>query len=222
MTYEPPDRSKTAFTCPYCSAYSHQLWTTPAGEQVKNEPPGPWIDPTKTRLAEFIVHARCEHCNKRTTWVADRVVAPRSFSGGAPPNPDLPPDVQADYVEAGAIVNESPRGAAALLRLAIQRLCGHLLERPAEGLNLNAAIGELVDRGVPVEVQQALDVVRATGNDAVHPGQIDMKDNVETASALFGLINLIAERTLTEPRKVREMFDSLPESVRQQIERRDG
>jgi hypothetical protein len=38
-------------------------------------------------------------------------------------------------------------------------------------------------------VQQSLDIVRVIGNDAVHPGQIDLTDDIETATKLFVLIN---------------------------------
>ena len=77
--------------------------------------------------------ARCYNCNDVSVWIDDRLVWP--LTGEAPlPNPDLPDDVRRDYDEANSILNLSPRGAAALLRLAIETLCKHLGE---SGKNLN-------------------------------------------------------------------------------------
>lgn len=135
-----------------------------------------------------------------------------------PPNPDLPNEIQSDYEEAKAILERSPRGAAALLRLCIQKLCIHLGEK---GKNLNDDIGALVRKGLPVSVQQALDIVRVIGNNAVHPGELDLGDDSETAKALFHLLNLISDAMLTQPRKIEELYETLPKTSRDAIDKRD-
>lgn len=135
------------------------------------------------------------------------------------PNDDLPQEVKDDYIEAASILSYSTRGAAALLRLAIQKLCNYLVD--GEG-DLNTKIGELVNQGLNRKVQQALDIVRVIGNEAVHPGQIDLKDDINTASQLFRLVNIIGHQMITEPSEVDAMFNSLPEAKKQQIEKRDG
>ena len=117
-------------------------------------------------------------------------------------------------------MSKSPRGAAALLRLAIQKMCKELGEA---GENLNNDIASLVKKGLPPKVQQALDTVRVIGNNAVHPGQIDLRDDVEIANQLFGLLNLIAEVMITQPKHVESLYTSVvPESVRKAIKKRDG
>jgi hypothetical protein len=141
-----------------------------------------------------------------------------SSSIAPPPNPDLPEPLLNDFEEARAILAASPRGAAALVRLLIQKLCV-ALDQPGE--NINADIAALVRAGLPVRVQQALDVVRVIGNNAVHPGQIDV-DDVNTATQLFHLVNIIVDYTISQPKHIEELYASLPESQRKAIEKRDS
>lgn len=162
--------------------------------------------------------SRCFTCKKIAVWVHDVLLFP-SCSYVIPPNKDLPDDVKRDFEEALKILDISPRGAAALLRLAVQKLCVHLGE---PGENINIDIAALVKRGLDKRIQQALDVVRVVGNNAVHPGQMDIRDDKDTARTLFGLVNLIAEKMIGEPKHVQSVFDSLPEGARKQIQQRDN
>jgi hypothetical protein len=133
------------------------------------------------------------------------------------PNPDLPEDVRIDYEEAGRIVGLSPRGAAALLRLAIQKLCIHL----GEAGTIDGAIANLVKKGLLPLVQQSLDAVRVIGNEAVHPGVMDLRDDRQTAGQLFKLINVIAEQMISTPKHVAEVYQKLPPNKLKAIEERD-
>jgi hypothetical protein len=136
------------------------------------------------------------------------------------PNDDLRDDIKLDYLEAKDIVVLSPRGAAALLRLCVQKLCNQLGEK---GDNINTDIKNLVKKGLPETMQQALDSVRVIGNHAVHPGQIDLKDDIDTAYKLFSFINIIAEVLITQPKKINELYEAkVPEHLRQEIAKRDG
>ncbi len=75
--------------------------------------------------------------------------------------------------------------------------------------------------GLNPRVQKALDAVRVFGNEAVHPGQIDMRDDRATAETLFRLLNLVAEKMISEPKHVDEVYNSLPEEKRAAIKLRD-
>ena len=137
-----------------------------------------------------------------------------------PPNPDLPEESARCYTEASEILGISPRGAAALARLALEELFKHL-ERPGRGLN--AQIKALVEEGIDPRLQQMLDIVRVVGNNAVHPGQIDLKDNREIAHTLLSLVNIIAENLITIPNQISDLYETaVPESARASIARRDG
>lgn len=162
--------------------------------------------------------SQCYNCDKVAIWVQSALVHP--VRGDAPmPNPDLPEDVWLDFDEAGRILRLSPRGAAALLRLAIQKLCAVLGEK---GRNIDSDIASLVKKGLDPRIQQALDVVRVVGNNAVHPGQVDLRDDVGTAEKLFDLVNIIADAMISQPKRIAEMFDGLPQGARDAIAKRDG
>lgn len=135
-----------------------------------------------------------------------------------PPNPDLPEEIKSDYNEASIVFNLSPRSAAALLRLAIQKLCKALGE---PGKDINTDIKNLVIKGLPHKVQEALDSVRVIGNEAVHPGELNLNDNKDIASKLFKLINFIATKMITEPKEIDELYNSLPKGKLEGIKNRD-
>lgn len=162
--------------------------------------------------------SQCYNCDKVALWVQSALVYP--VRGDAPlPNTDLPEDVRLDFNEAGRILRLSPRGASALLRLAIQKLCKELGEK---GKNIDNDIASLVEKGLDVRIQQALDVVRVIGNNAVHPGQVDLRDDVGTAEKLFDLVNIIAEAMISQPKRISEMFNGLPQGARDAIAKRDS
>lgn len=159
----------------------------------------------------------CDHCSKITLWLEKGMLFPSKPSVPIP-NDDLNSDIKKDYDEAAEIVEKSPKAAAALLRLAIQKLCQQLGEN---GENINHDIGELVKKGLPSQVQKALDIVRVIGNESVHPGQINLEDNKETAYKLFELINIIAYTMITQPKEIDNLYNTLPQEKLDGITERD-
>jgi hypothetical protein len=135
------------------------------------------------------------------------------------PNPDLPENCRADYEEAASILNTSPRGAAALLRLAIQKLCKHLGE---PGNDINTDIAALVAKGLPEQVRMALDAIRVIGNESVHPGSLDMRDNVDVATRLFAALNVVANVMITQPKEIAALYAVVPPGKQAAADRRDG
>ena len=155
-------------------------------------------------VAENLHLSKCYHCDKIAVWVHTRLLFPPKKSG-IPPNANLPEEVLPDFEEAREIVNASPRGAAALLRLCVQKLCKHLGEK---GKNIDDDIAALVRKGLNPTVQKALDIVRVIGNEAVHPGVLDLKDDLDTATSLFGLINSIVDQMMSHPKVVDDLYGS--------------
>ena len=169
------------------------------------------------RIPSDFTASRCSHCGNWTFWHAGKMIVP-SEAPVEPPHPDLPADCQLDYAEARDIFTRSPRAAAALLRLCIQKLLLHLGE---SGKNINDDIKSLVDKGLPSLVQKALDYCRVVGNNAVHPGEIDLNDTPEIAAKLFQMINFIVEDRITRPKEIESLYAELPAEARAAIDKRD-
>jgi Domain of unknown function (DUF4145) len=204
--YYPPQFKEEKFHCPHCHVYSRQTWDRLYYSTFGDYP-----------LIKDMYMCTCIHCDKNSYWYQGKLIIP-DLTTATPPHTDLPQEVLEDYVEAASILSKSPRGAAALLRLALQKLMKELGE---SGKDINKDIGSLVSKGLPPQVQQALDIVRVIGNESVHPGNLDLKDDVETATQLFGLINFIVEDRIARPKAIQSLFDSLPEGKKKGIETRD-
>ncbi|WP_217920488.1 DUF4145 domain-containing protein [Halolamina sp. CBA1230] len=161
---------------------------------------------------------KCAHCEEYTLWVGDEMVYPED-SPAPLPTEDMPEEVKQDFEEARKVVNESPRAAAALLRLAMEKLA-----RDLTGTNdrtLHNMIGDLVEEGqIDQRVQQALDSVRVTGNEFVHPGEMDDEDSRETALRLFDLVNAIVELTISRERLIQQEYENISEDQMKGIENR--
>ena len=206
MEYIKPKALQESFTCPQCGTITQQKWWTIDWNANRNS----FAFEADLRVGT------CTHCKSNTLWIKDKMYFPDC--GNVPfPNVEMPQSVKEIYSEASSIYSKSPRGAAALLRLGIQILCKELGE---SGKNINNDIAELVKKGLPIIVQQSLDIVRVTGNDAVHPGQIDTDDS-EVVIRLFDLTNIIVEYMIAMPKKVSGIYGSLPSDKIDAIKQRD-
>lgn len=219
MKYIPATLDSTSFHCPHCGVLSEQTWSKQISCSYSYIPPfGGQRQGASFQLSNTSI-SKCSHCKESSIWKNEKMVYPMTGNVEMA-NPDLPDDIKTDYNEAKDIVNISPRGAAALLRLAVQKLCIHLGEK---GKNINDDIESLVKKGLPKTMQQALDNVRVVGNNAVHPGTIDLNDKIEIAFALFGFVNIICEVLISQPKKIQEFYEkNLSEGIRNKIAERDN
>jgi arsenate reductase-like glutaredoxin family protein len=202
-----PDYRKENFTCPLCGVVANMQWETVSFAYIQINNP----------YLHGISVAQCSACKNCSIWFRQRLIYPTSIT--IKPNKDLPEEIKSIFTEAGDIVARSPKGAAALLRLTIQKLVMHLGQ---DGENLNKDIGNLVSRGIHEKIQQALDIVRISGNQAVHPGQINWEDDANIATSLFQLINIIADHLLTEPKMIDELYQKMPQDKLEAVKKRDG
>lgn len=207
--YIPPAFEKSAFHCPYCAVFSQQLWFHAYQNYGANHPLSHWVD--KVYLA------KCTHCEEASIWLRQSMVWPPELLAPMT-HADMPVDIAKDFEEARSVFSSSPRSAAALLRLCVQKLCMELGE---PGKSINDDIGSLVSKGLSAKIQQALDVVRVVGNEQVHPGTLDVRDNPEIASKLFSLVNFIVDDQISKPKQIAELYQQLPAAKLEGIENRD-
>lgn len=213
--YTAPEFKKEAFNCPHCGAFSYMEWI-----EIKK-----YYGPLNVQpIPNAYKCALCSHCKQISLWKPseDSALGEMLYPdfGATPlPSEDMPEDVKKDYEEAARIFIKSPRGAAALLRLGLQKLCIHLGE---EGKNINADIRSLVKKEVlSGQVIKVADTLRIIGNNAVHPGQIVDEDFDKVAGKMFNLINFIVKKAITEPKELDELYQLMPENARNAAEAQD-
>ena len=207
MSSKTPSVKDNSFNCPHCRTVSQHNWQK--------------IRYNFNRGGENLGYiSRCSNCEEYTVWIDDDMVFPKA-STAPHPHEEMPNDIQRDYNEARLVLDDSPRAAAALLRLSIQRLLENHFD--ADGYSLNDEIGNLVeDDVISPRIQRALDAVRVIGNNSVHPGEMNMDDNRETASALFMLVNEIVDEAIARDKRINNVYESLPEDHLEGIENRDS
>ncbi|GLO24370.1 DUF4145 domain-containing protein [Pseudomonas putida] len=217
MKYTPPEIGSEAFTCPFCSVYSHVTWVWLSGDSSK----------------AIYVEGKCSKCKERSLWrttetktdECNRVIPSAgdmlypNIGLAPPPHEEMPEEIKADYLEAARIAQHSPRGSAALLRLCLQKLCKHLKE---PGENIYNDIRSLADKGtIPTSTVQVADTIRLAGNAAVHPGLMVDDDIDHIANKMFLLLNILIDKSIAEPRLMRELYEMTPEGARKAAEEKD-
>jgi hypothetical protein len=204
-TYYPPKHREKEFHCILCNVFAKQVFlplvVRDGGSEINTNFTGSY----------------CAHCKEFTFWYMGKMIVP-SEAPVEPAHPDLPADCQVDYSEARDIFSQSPRASAALLRLCIQKLMPHLGEN---GKNINDDMKSLVTKGLPPLIQKALDFCRVVGNNAVHPGEIDLNDTPEIAAKLFQMINFIVDDRIARPKEIDALYSGLPPDALKAIAKRD-
>lgn len=218
MNFTTPAFKLDAFHCPDCGTYAHMTWSN--------------LFTVDQHLTLFYT-ACCYRCKKSSIWRvtkyddspfgredsnADLIFPDTGFT--TPPDKDMPEDVKLDYDEATRIFSRSPRGAAALLRLGLQKLCKHLGQ---PGANINQDIRALAaDNVLPPLVVKVADTVRITGNNAVHPGEMSDQDFDHVASKMFDLLNIVVKKGISEPKELEALYVRTPEAPRKEAEAKDA
>ena len=192
----PPRQPALATRCPWCGAREEQTgYAVVVGYDRRGAGRAPaWWG--IGREAAGLRLSFCGECERYAVWRDTELLwpqrpdAPRALR-------DMPATVRADFDEALAVFERSPRAAAALLRLALRRLCREL---GLPGRRIDDDLAALLRAGLPEPVVVSLREARAAGADAVPPGLLDERDGREVALALFTALNRIVDRLIVQPR----------------------
>ena len=109
-----------------------------------------------------------------------------------PPAPDrMPANLVPLYDEAVAVSDISPASACALLRIVIRSL---LQAQGLRGRHLVRDIGTLVERGAPVGLLRALDVIAMSDDEARKPAELSLANGHSDAQNMVMFVNLFVEQ----------------------------
>ena len=209
ITYYPPEYRKDEFNCAHCRVFAHQIWSKLRASDLFNEEHLP---------SDLFAASKCTHCHKWSIWIEESLVYPAQVTV-EDPNDDMPDEVKKLYRESAQVLSISPRAAAALLRLGLQILLGAV---GGDGKNINDDIKKIVALGVEPETQRALDILRVFGNSGAHPGEIKLDEDPDLVHKMYGLMNYVTDRLITQKNQINELFEGLPEGIKDQIESRDS
>jgi hypothetical protein len=145
--------------------------------------------PLKVKMANLHI-SNCHSCNGFSLWVGGQLVFPTRIDK----TPEL---VEEDLEEAATILNEFPRGAAALMRVCIQKLVPLLKDN---GKELNQRVSSLVRKGLEVEMQQAMDVLQVLRSDPVQLSHLESQADKETALRFIDSLKEGLERRTSQNR----------------------
>jgi hypothetical protein len=225
---------KRVLQCPYCQTrktfqeqgkhWYRELLESPYTSYFEEEMPTKWVETTAWLLScdgcsKPLLELVTECCTLVTPeeWMKeelDRKVVFPAVRLAPQPVAGMPEEIARQFQEAAEVLPVSPPASAALLRLALERLCLHL---GLPGKDLQERIGALVKKGLQPELEQGLEVVRVRGAHAVQAGQLDLRDDQQICLTLFTLLNLLVEELISIPTQMKRLQELLPEDMRRNM-----
>lgn len=228
-----PIHGEGSFNCPRCGALAGQEF----GELYAETEHGQMGVSDRTFVPEDVPWAPdttwsrsfCFACKESSLWIGPQLVFPDPSSATERKVPerseDLPASAAKLYDEAVAVLPHSRRAAAALCRAAMEQLAKHLTPELPSGVKLDGRLVAL-SKTVSTATLQALNIVRHVGNTALH-GEKDgdesavmylNEDDSAIAEVFFLAINALADEKITQPRRIQNLYETLPETIRNSFE----
>lgn len=236
--YVPPVYEQPSFSCPHCGVLAPQKWYSIDVDQLGDASMSyknlkslrtmlskslyalsPEVEEQRKVYGTNVSICQADFCWKIAFWINGKLEYPIHEYEIMDPSDDMPESVREIYDEARAVYKNSPRAAAALLRLALETLLSGILGHKK---NLHSMIGEIVEKfNVHEKVQKSLDSIRHFGNEGAHSGEIDLNEQPETVHFLFQLLCVLTDELINRQNRIDDLYMQLPESVRDGINKRD-
>lgn len=232
---EKPKHGHSSFNCPRCGALAAQTFNELRFQQgnsfssVADPTIREWNGSNWDEIDLRWSRSVCFACKKSALWTGRKLVFPDPAAAGPDMAPersaDLPPMVATLYDEAAAVLPHSRRAAAALCRAAMEQLAKQLTSELPPAVKLDGRLVAL-SKTVSTATLQALNIVRHVGNTALHgekdgDGSAVMyldEDDSSIAEVFFLAINALADEKITQPRRIQDLYETLPETIRNTFE----
>lgn len=225
-------------TCPRCGVKAHQIWlwlflsdddVATSVELLSDEAAAErtFDDENLYVISSEWRAAHCQGCDRKTLWRDGVNVYPQTLTAPAP-HPDMTADVRDIYEEARKVLPISRRAGAALARAALEKQVKLLDPDAPKDARLDDLIARLSSM-VSTGLSERLDIIRHVGNKALHgTGDdelvvlylADSQGADEIAESLFDAINDLIDELITRPARTREVWEKLPNGVRNTIEKK--
>ena len=217
--YIAPSPKLSSYNCPHCNIRAqidrYNIFIDPIFRGSEDK----FNNIKSSGIKKVLTAQKCHACDCSILWHGEIMLLPDNSSTAPPATSDMPDDVKKFYNEARSIVNKSPAGACALLRLSLQHLLPYI---GGKGKNINDDIKYLVKNVLNKKIQKCLDYCRIIGNEAVHQGLIDFQDKPDIAYKIYKCLILIVEKKISEDKEIDSIFENLPDNKKQAIKQRDS
>lgn len=218
----PPEFKKRSFTCPYCKVTTQQQWHTFESIHKVKSTFGYYVIPrliepfNSSAILDIFSASICYHCLSAMVWHNENPIYP--ITGyQPPPHTDMPENIRLIYEEAASISQLSPRASCALMRYAIEEFIKGMGYKDDLFDNIGKMYKESI---ISVTIKDGLDIVRVTGNNALHGNKIDISDQT-TVHLIFTLINQIVEELISIPKEKKSLSTLFSKGELKAIEKRD-
>ena len=212
-----PELLKPNFKCLHCQIVTQHEWRNLESKSIARNKMGGIKHYTGFSDLEVFKISICYNCRGIAMWQNETIISPNT-SHQPSAHPDMLEHIKPIYEEAASISRASSRASCALMRYALEELIKSMGYK--DGLYND--IGKMYQEGlIDDNIKDSLDIVRLTGNDALHSNQIDMDDQTNV-DYMFELINEIVESLISSPKRRKSMLEKFGQNPLDSIKKRDS